>query len=74
MANQYGIGFYETSAKNNIGLGEAFEDVIEQTYKSKFLNQFASNPQPPDDRRITIDGKKPNPDGSAQGGHKKKCC
>jgi len=38
LAKQYGIGFYETSAKQGIGLHEAFEDVIEQTYKTKFLN------------------------------------
>lgn len=38
LAKQYGIGFYETSAKMNLGLQEAFEDVIEQTYKTKFLN------------------------------------
>ena len=29
LAKQYGIGFYETSAKQNLGLMEAFEDVIE---------------------------------------------
>lgn len=29
LAKQYGIAFYETSAKTKTGLMEAFEDVIE---------------------------------------------
>ena len=38
MAEQYGIRYFETSSKHNIGLDDAFEDVIEQAYKSRFLN------------------------------------
>ena len=33
IANQYGINYYETSAKANIGLQATFEDIFEQSYK-----------------------------------------
>ena len=36
LADQYGISYYETSAKLNVGLEEAFEDLFEKSYTSKF--------------------------------------
>jgi len=58
----------------NEGLQEAFEDVIEQTYKIKFLNKMGGPPQDQtNQRRVTLDGKKPPVEGGT-GGHKKKCC
>ena len=67
MAQQYGIRYFETSSKHNIGLDDAFEDVIEQAYKSKFLNQSPGSLQPNDDGRIIING-------GTQVRRKKKCC
>ena len=36
LAQQYGINYYDTSSKLNIGLIDSFEDLFEQSYKSKF--------------------------------------
>ena len=39
LADQYGIHYHETSAKANQGLTEVFEDIFEQSYANKFMNQ-----------------------------------
>ena len=45
MATEYKIKYFETSAKNNIGLTEMFEEIIETTYARKFNLQKTADPK-----------------------------
>ena len=48
LAKTFGITFFETSAKANIGLQEAFEEIFEQSYKNKFVEATtADQPREP---------------------------
>ena len=46
LAQQYGIHYHETSAKANQGLKETFEDIFEQSYKSRFVTATAAEDAP----------------------------
>ena len=45
LADQINISFHETSAKANIGIKDTFEDIMESSYKSKFINKEAGDPK-----------------------------
>lgn len=40
LADSYNIKYYETSAKNNIGIGEAIKDITKQVLIKEKPNEF----------------------------------
>ena len=75
LASKFGLNYFETSAKMNMGIKECMNDIFEQTISYKFkLNQLA------DDRKsIVLNGNNHNQAGknrksNANGEPKKGCC
>ena len=67
LANKYEVDFFETSAKENIGLSEAFQSIVDKIYDSFYNGKLKKKEQ-----KIHIDSKILNSDDTDK--KKRKCC
>ena len=56
LARQFGLKYFECSAKSGLGIAECFEELIEDSYAAKYSNPptASNNPQDTNDRRVTL--------------------
>lgn len=68
QAEQLGCNFYETSAKENIGIDEAFGSIMQKVYNTVYTNTLSSEEIPDPDKIIKLGG------GGVVTDKKKGCC
>ena len=70
IAREHGMKYYETSARSNINIQEAFSDMIDSVYQNKFMDPNAEVKRD----TIKLGGSKAVTSAAGSDGKKKKGC